>query len=139
MKQLTFSIIKPDAVIDKKSGAINALIENSGFKIVAQRMVQMSKEKAEEFYGAHKERSFFPDLVNFMISGPCIIQVLEKENAIKDYRELMGATNPCDAADGTIRKLFAHSIDKNAVHGSDSDENAKIEIDLFFTKEEIFC
>lgn len=138
MTNLTFSIIKPDAVSSKKSGAINDLIEKSGFKIVAQKMIWMSKRDAENFYSVHKERPFFGELVDFMISAPCIVQVLKKENAIADYRELMGATNPADAKDGTIRKLFAKSIGENAVHGSDSEENAKIEISQFFSKLEIF-
>jgi nucleoside-diphosphate kinase len=139
MNNLTFSIIKPDAVLSKKSGAINQLIENNGFKIVAQKMIWMSKRDAECFYSVHKERPFFGELVNFMISSPVIVQVLKKENAISDYRELMGATNPLEAKEGTIRKLFAKSIGENAVHGSDSEENAKIEIAQFFSKSEIFC
>jgi nucleoside-diphosphate kinase len=138
MKNLTFSIIKPDAVSNKKSGEINALIERNGFRIVAQKMIWMNERIAKKFYSVHSERSFFPDLIKFMTSGPVIVQVLEKEDAINSYRELMGATNPEEAKNGTIRKLFACDIEKNAVHGSDSEENAKIEIAQFFSEMEIY-
>jgi nucleoside-diphosphate kinase len=133
----TFSIIKPDAVKKNVTGKINAMFEEAGLRIVAQKRIQMSEEQASHFYGVHKERPFFKDLVGFMISGPVVIQVLEGENAIAKNREIMGATNPKEAADGTIRKLFAESIDANAVHGSDAPETAKEEIAYFFKNEEI--
>lgn len=133
MSQLTFSIIKPDAVKRNISGEINAMIEKSGFKIVAQKMIHMTKKQAEEFYSVHKTRSFFDELIEFMISGSVIVQVLKKENAVLDYRNIMGATNPLEAEDGTIRKAFAKSIGENCVHGSDSIENAKTEITYFFS------
>ncbi|MEW5756043.1 MAG: nucleoside-diphosphate kinase [Pseudomonadota bacterium] len=128
----TISIIKPDAVAKNVIGEIYSRFEKNGLKIVAAKMVQLSRAQAEGFYAVHKARPFFNDLVSFMISGPVMIQVLEGENAIAKNRELMGATNPKDAAPGTIRADFAKSIDENAVHGSDSAENAKIEIDFFF-------
>ena len=133
----TFSIIKPDATERNLTGAINAVIENAGLRIVAQKRILMSRREAETFYAVHKERPFFGELVDFMISGPVVVQVLEGENAVLRYREIMGATNPESAAEGTIRKLYAKSIGENSVHGSDSDENAKIEIDFFFKPEEI--
>jgi nucleoside-diphosphate kinase len=136
MKELTFSIIKPDSIT--RSGEILALIQKNNFKIVAQRMILITKNQAENFYGIHKDRPFFNDLVNFMISGPVIIMTLEKENAVHDLRNLMGATNPSDAKEGTIRKLFGANIEKNAIHGSDSKENAQIEISFFFSKSELF-
>ena len=128
----TLSIIKPDAVAKNVIGEIYSRFEKAGLKIVMAQMIELSKEEAEGFYEVHKERSFFNDLVAFMISGPVMIQVLEGENAVSTNRELMGATNPKEADAGTIRADFADSIDANAVHGSDSLENAKIEIDYFF-------
>jgi nucleoside-diphosphate kinase len=135
--QRTFSIIKPDATQRNLTGAINAVIEKAGLRIVAQRRIQMSQAQAEEFYGVHSERPFFGELVEFMTSAPVVVQVLEGENAVAAYRDVMGATNPADAADGTIRKLFALSIGENSVHGSDSAENAEIEIAQFFTADQI--
>ena len=128
----TFSIIKPDATLANKTGAINALIEQSGLRIIAQRRIRMTKAQAQQFYAVHSERPFYDELVEFMMSGPVVVQVLEGENAIAKYREVMGATNPSEAKEGTIRKEFAVSIEANSVHGSDSLENAKIEIDFFF-------
>jgi len=128
----TLSIIKPDAVAKNVIGQIYTRFENAGLKIVAAKMVQLSQTEAEGFYAVHKERPFFNDLVKFMISGPVMIQALEGENAVLKHRDLMGATNPKDAAPGTIRADFADSIDANAVHGSDSLENAAIEIKYFF-------
>ncbi len=136
--QKTFSIIKPDAVKKNVIGKINALIEENDLKIVAQKMLHLSKKDAESFYGIHKDRPFFNDLVNFMISGPVVVQVLEGDDAVSVYRKIMGATNPKEAEEGTIRNMFADSIDANAVHGSDSPENANIEIEFFFSKREIF-
>ena len=133
----TFSIIKPDATRRNLTGKINALIEGAGLRIVAQKRVHMTRAQAETFYAVHKERPFFGELVEQMSAAPVVVQVLEGDNAIKRYRDVMGATNPADAADGTIRKTFAESIEANSVHGSDSDENAKIEIDFFFKPEEI--
>jgi nucleoside-diphosphate kinase len=133
----TFSIIKPDAAKKNVTGKINAMFEEAGLRIVAQKRIHMTQEQASHFYGVHKERSFFPELVGFMTSGPVVVQVLEGENAILKNREIMGATNPKDAADGTIRKLFAESIDANAVHGSDAPETAKEEIAYFFKDSEI--
>lgn len=133
----TFSIIKPDAVAKNVIGAINSVIENNGLQIIAQKMIQLSRADAEEFYGIHKARPFFKDLVEFMISGPVVVQVLKGENAVSKYRDIMGATNPKEAAEGTIRKMFAENIDANAVHGSDSSENAVKEIAFFFSGREI--
>jgi len=133
----TFSILKPDALQSGVIGKVLAKFEEAGLKPVAMKMVQLSKAEAEEFYGVHKERGFFKDLVSFMTSGPVIVQVLEGENAIAKNREVMGATNPASAAEGTIRKTFAKSIDANTVHGSDSAENAKIEIAYFFAGTEL--
>ena len=133
----TFSIIKPDATRRNLTGQVAARLEDGGLRIVAQKRINMSREQAEGFYGVHKERPFFNDLVAFMTSGPVVIQVLEGENAVARNREIMGATNPADAAEGTIRKDFAESIEANSVHGSDSLENAKIEIDFFFSADEI--
>lgn len=133
----TFSIIKPDATKRNLTGKINAIFEEAGLRIVAQKRIHMTPEQAGHFYGVHKERPFFKDLVNFMISGPVVVQVLEGENAIARNREIMGATNPANAAPGTIRKLFAESIDANTVHGSDAPETAKEEIAYFFTDKEI--
>ncbi len=133
----TFSIIKPDATARNLTGAINKVIEEGGLRIVAQRRIKMSNAQAEGFYAVHKERPFFGELVEFMTSAPVVVQVLEGENAVLRYREIMGATNPAEAADGTIRKLFAKSIGENSAHGSDSDENAEIEIAQFFSADDI--
>src|SRR5437762_14367108 len=133
----TLSIIKPDAVAKRVIGQIYSRFENAGLKIVASRMMHLSKTQAESFYAIHKARPFFNDLVSFMISGPVVVQVLEGENAVAKHREIMGATNPADALPGTIRADFAASIDENAVHGSDSLENAEKEIAFFFDAEEI--
>ena len=135
--QRTFSIIKPDATRRNLTGAINSKIESSGLRIIAQKRIQMSAAQAKEFYAVHAERPFYNDLVSFMTSGPVVVQVLEGENAVLAYREVMGATNPSEAADGTIRKEFAENIEANSVHGSDSDENAAIEIVHFFSDDEI--
>ncbi|MEH6411830.1 MAG: nucleoside-diphosphate kinase [Hyphomonas sp.] len=135
--QRTFSIIKPDATNRNLTGAINAVIEKAGLRIVAQRRIQMNQAQAEEFYGVHKARPFFGELVEFMTSAPVVVQVLEGDDAVAKYRDVMGATNPADAAEGTIRKLFALSIGENSVHGSDSAENAEIEIAQFFTADQI--
>lgn len=135
--QRTFSIIKPDATRRNLTGAINAKFEENGLRIVAQKRIRMTPEMAGKFYEVHKERPFYNDLVNFMISGPVVVQVLEGENAVLKNREIMGATNPANAEAGTIRKEFAESIEANSVHGSDSDENAAIEIAFFFSGSEI--
>ncbi len=135
--QQTFSIIKPDATARNLTGAINAKIEAAGLRIVAQKRMRLTKEQAEGFYAVHASRPFFADLVDFMISGPVVAQVLEGENAIAAYRNVMGATNPEEAAEGTIRKEFAKSIDANSVHGSDAPETAAEEISFFFSKCEI--
>ena len=135
--QRTFSIIKPDATRRNLTGAINSKIESSGLRIIAQKRIQMSDAQAKKFYAVHAERPFYNDLVSFMTSGPVVVQVLEGENAVLAYREVMGATNPSEAADGTIRKEFAENIEANSVHGSDSDENAAIEIAHFFSDDEI--
>lgn len=133
----TFSILKPDATKRNLTGAVNAKIEQAGLRIVAQKRIKMSRAQAEQFYGIHKERPFFNDLCTFMTSGPVVVQVLEGDNAVSKYREVMGATNPANAAPGTIRKEFAESIDANTVHGSDSADNAKIEIAQFFADGDI--
>lgn len=133
----TFSIIKPDATARNLTGAVNAVIEQAGLRIVAQKRIQMTRAQAEEFYGVHRERPFFGELVDFMVSAPVVVQVLEGENAIARYREAMGATNPENAAEGTIRKLYAKSVGENSVHGSDAPETAKIEIAQFFAGNEI--
>ena len=133
----TFSIIKPDATRRNLTGAVTAKLEEAGLRVIASKRIQMTKEQAEGFYAVHKERPFFNDLVSFMTSGPVVVQVLEGENAVLKNREVMGATNPENADEGTIRKTFAESIEANSVHGSDSLENAKIEIDYFFKPEEI--
>lgn len=135
--QRTFSILKPDATKRNLTGAVNAVIEKAGLRIVAQKRIQMTKGQAETFYAVHKERPFFGELVEFMTSGPVVVQVLEAENAIAAYREVMGATNPANAAEGTIRKLFAQSVGENTVHGSDAPETAAIEIAQFFSGNEI--
>ncbi len=135
---ITLTMIKPDAVAAGHSGKIIDLIIQSGFKIQAMKLSRLSKEKAEEFYAIHKERGFFNDLIKFMTEGPIIAAVLEKDNAVEDFRKLIGATNPANAADGTIRKLYAIDIERNAVHGSDSDENANIEASFHFSGLERF-
>jgi nucleoside-diphosphate kinase len=137
MTERTFSIIKPDATRRNLTGKVNAVIEDAGLRIVAQRRIRMSRQQAEKFYEIHKERPFFGELVEFMTSGPVVVQVLEGDNAVARYREVMGATNPANAAEGTIRKLYAESVGENSVHGSDSAENAKIEIAQFFTDADI--
>jgi nucleoside-diphosphate kinase len=133
----TFSIIKPDATARNLTGAINALIEKAGLRIVAQKRIRMTRDQAETFYAVHKARPFFGELVDFMISGPVVVQVLEGENAVLKHRDVMGATDPSKAADGTIRKLHAKSIGENSVHGSDAPETAAIEIAQFFSGNEI--
>ena len=137
MTERTFSIIKPDATERNLTGAINAVIEAAGLRIVGQRRIRMSRAQAEKFYEIHKERPFYGELVDFMTSGPVVVQVLEGDNAVAKYREVMGATNPAQAAEGTIRKLYAESVGENSVHGSDSAENAAIEIAQFFTEADI--
>ncbi|CAN5151523.1 nucleoside-diphosphate kinase [soil metagenome] len=137
MTERTFSILKPDATRRNLTGKINAVIEGAGLRIVAQKRIQMSKAQAEKFYEIHKERPFFGELVEFMTSGPVVVQVLEGEGAMAKYREIMGATNPAQADEGTIRKLFSESVGENSVHGSDSVDNAKAEIVQFFTDAEI--
>ena len=136
-KQHTFSIIKPDATERNLTGAINAVIEKAGLRIVAQKRIHMTRKQAETFYAVHKDRPFFGELVDFMVSAPVVVQVLEGDNAIAKYREVMGATNPANAAEGTIRKLFAKSVGENSVHGSDAPETAAIEIAQFFAGNEI--
>jgi nucleoside-diphosphate kinase len=133
----TFSILKPDATARNLTGAINAMIEKAGLRIVAQRRIRMTREQAETFYAVHRERPFFGELVDFMTSGPVVVQVLEGENAIAKYREVMGATDPAKAAEGTIRKVFAKSVGENSVHGSDSPETAAQEIAQFFCGNDI--
>jgi len=133
----TFSILKPDACARNLTGAVNAMIEDAGLKIVAQKRLRLSQEQAEGFYGVHRERPFFKDLVKFMTSGPVVVQVLEGDNAIARYRDVMGATNPYNAAPNTIRRRFASNIEANTVHGSDSADNARTEIEFFFTEAEI--
>mgnify|MGYP001498590517 FL=1 len=133
----TFSIIKPDATKRNITGKINQIIEQNGLRIIAQKRLKLSINQAKKFYSVHSKRSFFNDLIEYMTSAPVIVQVLEAENAVNKYRDIMGATNPKDAKDGTIRKAIALNVQENSVHGSDSLENAKIEIDFFFNKEEI--
>ena len=133
----TFSIIKPDATKRNLTGSINSLIEKNGLRIIAQKRIKMSIEQAEKFYEVHNDKPFFSDLVKYMTSEPVVVQVLYGENAVKKYREVMGATNPDNADEGTIRKLFALNVQENSVHGSDSDENANIEIKFFFDEKEI--
>jgi nucleoside-diphosphate kinase len=133
----TFSIIKPDATRRNLTGAVTRMLEEAGLRVVASKRIRMTRDQAEGFYGVHRERPFFNDLVAFMTSGPVVVQVLEGENAVARNREVMGATNPANAEPGTIRKELAESIEANSVHGSDSAENARIEIDFFFRPEEI--
>ena len=137
MTERTFSIIKPDATRRNLTGRVNAVIEDAGLRIVAQKRIRMSRAQAEKFYEVHKERPFYGELVDFMTSEPVVVQVLEGDNAVARYREVMGATNPAQAAEGTIRKLYAESVGENSVHGSDSQDNAGIEIVQFFTDAEI--
>ena len=133
----TFSIIKPDAVERNKIGEITAMLESAGLRIVASKRIQLNHDKAAEFYAIHSDKPFFKSLCDFMCSGPIVVQVLEGDNAVQRNRDIMGATNPKEASDGTIRKEFALSLEKNSVHGSDSLENAEIEINHFFTQEDI--
>ena len=137
MSNRTFAIIKPDAVKNGNTGKVYDRIIQNNFKIISAKLLQMDMSKAEGFYAVHKERPFFKELTSFMTSGPCMVLALEKENAVQAWREAIGATNPKEAIEGTIRKEFATSIQENAVHGSDSDENAEKEIAFFFTKSEI--
>ena len=136
--KLTLSIIKPDAVKRNLTGKINTMIENKSIKIIGQKMIKLSLEDAQMFYSVHKDRAFYQDLCNYMISGPIVVQVLSGKDVIVKYRELMGATNPANAEDNTIRKAYGVSVEENSVHGSDSEENAKIEVDFFFSKREIY-
>jgi nucleoside-diphosphate kinase len=133
----TFSIIKPDATRRNLTGAVTKMLEEAGLRVIASRRIRMTRDQAEGFYAVHRERPFFNDLCTFMTSGPVVVQVLEGENAVLRNREIMGATNPTQADEGTIRKAYAESIEANSVHGSDSYENARIEIDFFFTPAEI--
>ncbi len=133
----TFSIIKPDATRRNLTGSINKIIEESNLKIVGQKRLLLNKEIAEGFYAIHKDKPFFNDLIEYMTSGPVVVQILEGEDAVNKYRNIMGSTNPENAVEGTIRKKFALNIQENSVHGSDSEDNAKIEIEYFFKKEEI--
>tara|TARA_B100001057_G_scaffold412900_1_gene429219 strand:+ start:921 stop:1340 length:420 start_codon:yes stop_codon:yes gene_type:complete len=133
----TFSIIKPDATNRNITGAINKIIEKNNLRIIGQKRIKLSKQKAEGFYAVHKDKPFFSDLIEYMTSGPVIVQVLEGQKAVENYRRIMGSTNPENADNGTIRKLHALNIQENSVHGSDSEENAKIEIDFFFDESEI--
>jgi nucleoside-diphosphate kinase len=137
MTERTFSIIKPDATKRNLTGKINAVIEDAGLRIVAQRRIKMSRAQAEKFYEVHAERPFYGELVEFMTSGPVVVQVLEGDNAVAKYREVMGATNPEQAAPGTIRKLYANNVGENSVHGSDSQDNARLEIAQFFIEADI--
>lgn len=137
MTERTFSIIKPDATKRNLTGKVNAKLEEGGLRIVAQKRIKLSKEQAQGFYAVHAQRPFYNDLVEFMTSGPVVVQVLEGENAVAKNREIMGATNPEEADEGTIRKTYAENIEANSVHGSDSAENAKIEIEFFFSDDEI--
>ena len=136
--RISFTIIKPEAVSNEHIGAILEIITEKGFHIAAMRLYQISKNQAEKFYSIHKVKPFFNDLINYITSGPVVIAILEKDNAVNDYRKLIGATDPSKAEEGTIRKLFARSVQENAVHGSDSDENAIIECDYFFSQSERF-
>ncbi len=138
MSNITFTMLKPDSVRNGNIGAILDKIIKSGFKIKAMKFTKMSNEKAGDFYAIHRERPFFNDLIEYMTSGPIVAAILEKENAVNDFRDLIGSTNPEDAESGTIRKMFAKSISENAIHGSDSDENAKIECEFHFSSQEIF-
>ncbi len=134
----TFTMIKPDAVQDNHIGAITQMMEEGGFRVVAMKKTRLTQERAGKFYEVHKERPFYNDLVSYMSKGPIVAMILEKDNAVEDFRKLIGATNPAQAEEGTIRKRFAKSIESNAVHGSDSDENAQIEGSFFFGPDEQF-
>lgn len=136
--RITFTIIKPEAVKNQHIGSIVKIWNENGFHIAAMKLISMTLRQAEDFYSVHKEKIFYGDLVNFMISGPIVVAILVKDNAVEDYRKLIGATDPGKAEDGTIRKLFAKSVQENAVHGSDSDENAIVECDFFFSHSERF-
>lgn len=138
MGNITFTMIKPEAVESGNTGSILKIIENAGFRIIALKKVHLSSERASKFYEIHKEKSFYVDLIIYMSSGPIIAAILEKNDAVSDFRKLIGSTNPVDAAEGTIRKEFAESLSKNAIHGSDSDENARIEADFHFSMNERF-
>ena len=138
MSNITFTMLKPDSVKNGNTGAILDKIVKSGFKIKAMKFTKMTDEKASKFYAIHSERPFFKDLVSYMTSGPIVAAILEKDNAVNDFRELIGSTNPEEAKEGTIRNMFAKSISENAIHGSDSDENAKIECEFHFSPDEIF-
>ena len=138
MSNITFTMLKPDSIRNGTAGAILDKIVKSGFKIKAMKFTKMTDEKASSFYSIHSERPFFKDLVGYMTSGPIIAAILEKENAVNDFRELIGSTNPEEAKEGTIRNMFAKSISENAIHGSDSDENAKIECEFHFSRDEMF-
>lgn len=135
----TFTMIKPDAVKKNAIGGILKMINDAGFRIVAMKYTKLTKDQAREFYAVHKERPFYDELVDYMTSGPIVAAILEKDNAVEDFRKLIGATNPAEAAEGTIRKIYATDISANAIHGSDSDENAKIEGDFHFGTDEIFA
>ncbi len=137
-QNITFTMIKPDAVQDNHIGGITHMIEEAGFRIVSLKKTRLSEERAGKFYEVHKERPFYGDLVRYMSSGPIVAMILEKDNAVADFRKLIGATNPANAEEGTIRKKYAKSVEANAVHGSDSDENAQIEADFFFGEDERF-
>ena len=134
---LTFSIIKPDATKRNITGSINQLIEKNGLRIIAQKRIKLTTQQAEQFYNVHNDKPFFNELVQYMTSEPVVVQVLQSDDAVKKYREVMGATNPDDAEDGTIRKMFGLNVQENSVHGSDSDENAEKEIEFFFNKVEL--
>ena len=138
MSNITFTMLKPDSIRNKNAGAIIDKIIKAGFVIKAMKLTRMSNDQASNFYSIHKERPFFNDLIEYMTSGPIVAAILEKDNAVNDFRTLIGSTNPEEAAEGTIRKLFAKSISENAIHGSDSNENAKIECDFHFSENEIF-
>ena len=138
MSNITFTMLKPDSIRNKNTGAIIDKIIKAGFVIKAMKLTRMSNDQASNFYSIHKERPFFNDLIEYMTSGPIVAAILEKDNAVNDFRTLIGSTNPEEAAEGTIRKLFAKSISENAIHGSDSNENAKIECDFHFSENEIF-
>ena len=137
MLERTLSIIKPDATKRNITGKINKIIEDNNLKIIAQKKIQLNEDAAKNFYAVHRDKSFFQDLIKYMVSAPIVVQVLESDNAVSKYRDVMGSTNPSEALEGTIRKQVALSIQENSVHGSDSLENAKIEIDFFFTNDEI--
>ena len=138
MSNITFTMLKPDSIRNKNTGEIIDKIIKAGFVIKAMKLTSMSNDQASNFYSIHKERPFFNDLIEYMTSGPIVAAILEKDNAVNDFRTLIGSTNPEEAAEGTIRKLFAKSISENAIHGSDSNENAKIECDFHFSENEIF-